>query len=70
MMQCYQDTDLEYATFLPGNLSDRLPEHTNMVNTKRRYSCDNRPRNEVSAIIGATYTNFEYSCVDLVDDPC
>jgi hypothetical protein len=70
MMRCYQDTDLEYATFLPGNLSDRLPQHTNMVNTKRGYSCDNWPRNGVGAIVGATYTNFEYSCIDLVGDDC
>jgi hypothetical protein len=70
MMLCYQDTDLEYATFLPGNLSDRLPEHTNVVNTKRRYSCDNGPRNNVGTIVGATYANFEYSGIDLVGDHC
>lgn len=70
MMWCYQDTDLEYTTFLPGDLSDCLPEHTNMVNTKWRYSCDNRPRNDVGAIVGATYANLKYSCIDLVGDHC
>jgi hypothetical protein len=65
-----RDTDLEYATFLPGNLPERLPEHTNVVNAKRRYSCDNGPRNDVGTIVGATYANFEYSSIDLVGDHC
>ena len=70
MAQYYKNTDLEYATFLPGNLPDRLPKHTDVVNTKRRYSCNNRARNDVSTIVRATYANFEYSSVDLIGDHC
>ncbi len=70
MVHCCHDTDLENSTFLPGNLSDRLPEHTNVVNTKRRYPSDNGPRNDVGAIVGATYANFEYSSIDLVGGHC
>jgi hypothetical protein len=41
-----------------------------VVNTKRRYSCDNGPRNDVGTIVGAAHANFEYSGIDLVGDYC
>ena len=67
-MQYHKNTNLEYATFLPGNLSDRLSKHTDVVNTKRRYSRDNRARDDVGTIVRATYANFEYSSIDLIGD--
>ena len=70
MMQCYKNAYLEYATFLPCNLPNRLPEHTNVVNTKRGDSCDNGPRDDVGTIVGATHANFEYSSIDLIGGHC
>ena len=65
-MVCYRDTNLVYATLLPGNLPNRLSEHTNVVYAKRRYPCDDGPRNGVGAIVSATHTNLQYGGVDLV----
>jgi hypothetical protein len=65
-MVCYRDTDLVYATFLPGNLPNRLSEYTDMIYAKRRYPCDDGPRNGVGTIVSATYTNLQYGSVDLV----
>jgi hypothetical protein len=61
----YRGTNLKYATFLPGDLTNCLSQNTDVVYTQGRYSCNNGPRNYVGTIIGATYTDFYYSCIDL-----
>jgi hypothetical protein len=58
-------TDLEYASLLPSNFSNRFAKDANVIETEGCDASNNGLGHEIGAIIGPPYTYFENGSIHL-----